>query len=288
VSYEKVKLKVKECLDRHPDKVIEIPGRRHGSAAGLPFEEWVWKALHDPNCYLNAFLQEEFVRHIVGKLMNRHFSPDAIRNIIKRTTWWGEYVVSERQLNAALNNEEIIPVYQQSIADIIILYGEGEDIIGNLNDVLIINVKSHDVSKQSRPPNIISALRVLEFARDLLRKSQQYPDFIEKANLIFTGVYYRTEGNYAQITEVYVKDFFKLDVERMPPINFDAAIQIQWHVKDMIEKPDIDKLTFFEGLARKYLDEWQKFMKERTTQVEDLVNELKRLIEVYRKQHDLK
>jgi len=287
VSYEKVKLMVKECLDRYPNKVTEIPERRHGSAAGLPLEEWAWKALRDPNCYLKAFLQEEFVGHVVVELRNRHFSPDAIKNIIKRTTWWGDYVVSDSQLNAALNDKKI-PIYQQSIADIIILYGEGEDIIRNLNDVLIINVKSHDVSRPSRPPNIISALRVLEFARDLLRKSQQYPDFIEKANLIFMGIYYRTKDNYAQITEVYVKDFFKLDVKRMPPINFDAAIQIQWHVKDMIEKPDIDKLTFFEGLARKYLDEWQKFMKERTTQVEDLVNELKRLIEVYRKQHDLK
>jgi len=287
VSYEKVKLKVKECFDRYPDKVIRVPERRHGSAAGLPFEEWVLRVLRDRNCYLNAFLQEEFVKHVVVEL-RKYFSPDTTRNIIKRATWWGDYVVSDSQLDAALRNEEKIPIYQQSITDIIVLYGEGEDVRRNLNDVLLINVKSHDESRLSRPPNIISALRILGFARDLLKKSQQYPDFVEKANLIFIGIYYQTKDDYAQIMEVYVKDFFKLDVEQMPPINFDAAIQIQWHVKDMIEKPDVDKLTFFECLSKKYLDEWQRFMKERTARAEDLVNELKQLIKAYRKQHDLK
>lgn len=68
----------------------------------------------------------------------------------------------------------------------------------------------------------------------------------------------------------------------MPPINFDAANQIQWHIKDMVENPSVDKLTFFKSIAKKYLDEWQKFMSLRTSDVRNLVGELERLIERFR------
>jgi hypothetical protein len=255
-----------------------ISRRVHGSAAGIPFEEWVVNALK--SCKLNAFLQEGFVEYVVKELRELGFSR-FIENIVFEKTWWGSYVVSESQLKAALKNEKPT-VYQQSLADVIVFYGI--DVSRDLNDVLIINVKSHDVSKLSRPPNIISALRVLEFGKDLLTKAQYYPDFIDKANIIFVGIYYSIKDNIGHIVDIYVKDFFKLDVNKMPPINFDAAIQIQWHVRDMVENPAIDKITFLENLAKKYLIEWQKFMGERTKDIENLIDELNKLIEVYRKQ----
>jgi hypothetical protein len=209
------------------------------------------------------------------------FSSKDVKNIIFKETWWGSYVVSESQLEAVLKGKKP-PIYQQSLADVIIFYGE--DISRDLNDVLIINVKSHDESKLSRPPNIISALRVLEFGKDLLMKAQRYPDFIDKANIIFVGIYYSIKDNHVYVIDVHVKDFFKLDVTRMPQINFDAAIQIQWHVRDMVENPAIDKLTFLENLAKKYLIEWQRFVGQRTKDVESLINDLNKLIETYREQ----
>jgi hypothetical protein len=279
MSYEIIKSKVMNCLTTYPDKTVRGISRRvHGSAAGIPFEEWVVNALK--SCKLNAFLQEGFVEYVVKELQELGFS-SFIENIVFEKTWWGSYVVSESQLKAALKNEKPT-VYQQSLADVIVFYGS--DVSKDLNDVLIINVKSHDVSKLSRPPNIISALRVLEFGKDLLTKAQYYPDFIDKANIIFVGIYYSIKDNIGHIVDIYVKDFFKLDVNEMPPINFDAAIQIQWHVRDMVENPAIDKITFLENLAKKYLIEWQKFMGERTKVIENLINELNKLIEVYRKQ----
>ena len=279
MSYEIIKSKVMNCLTTYSDKTVHGISRRvHGSAAGIPFEEWVVNALK--SCKLNAFLQEGFVEYVVKELRELGFSR-FIENIVFEKTWWGPYVVSENQLKAALKNEKPT-VYQQSLADVIVFYGS--DVIRDLNDVLIINVKSHDVSKQSRPPNIISALRVLEFGKYLLTKAQYYPDFIDKANIIFVGIYYSIKDNIGHIVDIYVKDFFKLDVNKMPQINFDAAIQIQWHVREMVENPDIDKITFLENLAKKYLIEWQKFMGERTKDIEHLINELNKLIEVYRKQ----
>jgi len=279
MSYEMAKSSIIECLMKAPNRIVAgISKRIHGSAAGLPFEDWVKNTLK--NCGLNVFLQEEFIGYIVKKLKESGFNAKAIENSIFEKTWWGPYVVSETQLKTALKNEKP-PVYQQSLADIIVFYGR--DLSRDLNDVLIINVKSHDESKLSRPPNIISALRVLEFGKDLLVKAQRYPNLIEKANIIFIGIYYAVKDSNAHITNIYVKDFFKLNVKVMPPINFDAAIQIQWHVRDMIEDPTIDKLTFLENLAEKYLNEWQIFMKERTRNVKEIIDELKRLIEFYRK-----
>jgi len=283
VSYEVLMNSIRKCLETYPDKKVSgISRRRHGSAAGIPFEEWARDAFRQ--CNFNVFLQEEFIEYIIGELKRIGFSREKIRSIIKERTWWGigDYVISKSQLDAALNSKKV-PVYQQSIADVVIFYGEiGARDLGSLNNVLLVNVKSHDMSKLSRPPNIISALRVLEFARDLLRRSLQHPDFIEKANLIFIGIYYQSVNNYAQIMKIYIRDFFKLDVTRMPPINFDAANQIQWHIKDMVENPSVDKLTFFKSIAKKYLDEWQKFMSLRTSDVRNLVGELERLIERFR------
>jgi hypothetical protein len=256
-----------------------ISKRVHGSAAGIPFEDWVVNALK--SCKLNAFLQEEFIEYVINEMREPGFSSKDVKNIIFEETWWGSYVVSESQLEAVLKGKKP-PIYQQSLADVIIFYGE--DISRDLNDVLIINVKSHDESKLSRPPNIISALRALEFGKDLLMKAQRYPDFIDKANIIFVGIYYSTKDNHVYVIDVHVKDFFKLDVTRMPQINFDAAIQIQWHVRDMVENPAIDKLTFLENLAKKYLIEWQRFVGQRTKDVESLINDLNKLIETYREQ----
>lgn len=279
MSYETIKSKVMNCLTTYSDKTVHgISRRAHGSAAGIPFEEWVVNALK--SCELNAFLQEGFIEYVVKEL-RKLVSSSFIENIVFEKTWWGSYVVSESQLKAALKNGKPT-VYQQSLADVIVFYGS--DVSRDLNDVLVINVKSHDVNKQSRPPNIISALRVLEFGKDLLMKAQDYPYFIDKANIIFVGIYYSIEDNICHIKNIYVKDFFKLDVNKMPPINFDAAIQIQWHVRDMKENPYIDKTTFLENLVKKYFIEWQKFMGERTKNIENLINELNKLIEFYRKQ----
>jgi hypothetical protein len=275
MSYEEIKSKVVECLTKYPNKIVHGVSRRaHGSAAGIPFEEWVVNALK--SCKLNAFLQEEFVGYIVEELRSLGFSLNGIKRIIFEKTWWGSYVVSENQLKAAKPS-----AYQQSLADVIVFYGE--NVSKELNNILIVNVKSHDLRKDSRPPNIISALRVLEFGKDLLMKAQHYPDFIDKANIIFVGIYYSVEDNNARIDSIHVKDFFKLDVDKMPPINFDAAIQIQWHVRDMVENPAIGKLTFLEKLARKYLTEWQEFVGKRTKHAKELISKLNELIEAYRK-----
>ncbi len=254
---------------------VAVSRRATGSASGLPFEPWARDILQE--CGFSVFLQEEFIGTVVREMRKRGYTNDKISYIIRERTWWGmkDYMVSRKQLEAALKNTDI-PTYQQSIADIVLFYGN--DIVSELNNIVIINVKSHDIDRKSRDPNIISAKRVLEFFKDLLEKAVTYPEFIDKANLWFIGFYYKRYRSYSEIKEIYVKDLFKLDVTRIPVINFDAAIQIQWHVKNMIEKEDMDKLKFIESLAEEYLKRWQEFVQKRTQKLEETIQELKSLI----------
>ncbi len=288
MNLSNLRKQVEACLlnaIRNPQKRrISVSRRASGSASGLPFEPWTRDVLR--NCGLSAFLQEEFIEVIVREMRKRGYDNERIVEIIKEKTWWGmkNYMISKRQLEAALNGTDI-PTYQQSIADIVLFYGN--DIINDINDIVIINVKSHDIDKESRDPNIISAKRVLEFFKDLLGKSIIYPDFIEKANLWFIGFYYKRYRGYGEIKEIHVKDFLKLDVTRIPVINFDAAIQIQWHVKNMVEKENIDKLEFIKNLAEECLKRWQEFVRKRTPKLEETVRELNTLIRKLKTQKKL-
>jgi predicted house-cleaning noncanonical NTP pyrophosphatase (MazG superfamily) len=292
MQYEELKSRIHSCLqNKKGRRLCNIFERRHGSAAGLPFEEWVKEVLsdkRDSNCGFNAYLQEDFISFIVERLReDLGKSNEEIRKIIRNKTWWGieDYVISDNQLNDALK-KKAPRIYQGSMADIIVYYGKDKlqpsDYLDDINNVLLINVKSHDEEKPSRPPNIISALRLLKFGRDLLRRGR---DFLEKANLLFLGIYYKEVENEVEnknkcvvITDIQIRDLFKLNVDRMPSINFDAAIQIQWHIRDMIEDEHMDKLTFLEKLAEKYQREWREFMRYRTNEMEEIVNEVINLI----------
>jgi putative N-acetylmannosamine-6-phosphate epimerase len=98
------------------------------------------------------------------------------------------------------------------------------------------------------------------------------PEVLDKVNLWFIGIYYRQSENHTIIEDVYIKDFFKLDVKKIPVINFDAAIQIQWHVKDMVEIEDQDKLTFIEKLADTFMEQWQGHVKGKQEKYENTRN----------------
>ena len=292
MKYEELKNRISSCLrNKKGGRLCNIFERRHGSAAGLPFERWVKEVLsdkRDSNCGFNAYLQEDFISFIVERLRkDLRKSNEEIRKIIRNETWWGieDYVISDSQLDNALKGKAP-DIYQGSMADIIVYYGKDKlqpsDYLDDINNVLLINVKSHDEKKRSRPPNIISALRLLKFGRDLLKRGR---NFLEKANLLFVGIYYEEVENGVGnknrcviIKDIHIRDLFKLRVDAMPPINFDAAIQIQWHVREMKEDEHIDKLTFLEKLAEKYQKEWRGFMTSRTNEMEEIVKQVRDLI----------
>jgi len=82
MSYQTIKSKVMNCLKTYSDKTVHgISRRAHGSAAGIPFEEWVVNALK--SCKLNAFLQEGFIEYVVKELP-KSVPSSSIENIVLR------------------------------------------------------------------------------------------------------------------------------------------------------------------------------------------------------------
>ena len=74
--------------------------------------------------------------------------------------------------------------------------------------------------------------------------------------------------------EIYLKDLFKLKVFKIPEINFDAAIQLQWHIKEMEENPEQTKEKFIKDLAIEVQKRWKEFSERRTREFDDLVNSI--------------
>jgi len=261
---------------RRGNNRIDVPSRASGSAKGLPFEEWTRKAIENhvrrKNLPVKVFLQEEFVREIVNELKNKGYERKRIEKFL-RSTWWGlrDYFFSRTQLEDAIAGRNVRS-YQQSIADLIIFYGN--DLTADANKIIAVNVKSHELEKKrkkSRHPNIISAKRLLEYFNDILDKN---PKYLEDFELWFIGIYYEKKDSHAYISqdEIYLKDLFKLKVSEIPEINFDAAIQLQWHIKEMKEDPGQTKEKFIKDLALEVQERWEAFSKRRTSEFANLVN----------------
>jgi len=228
-----------------------ITGSESGHAAGTPTESWVKDALNDMG--INVFYPHEFLKDFfdnidnIGKdklrVLNRIRISKALTNV-----WWGSLLATKKQIESYIANGEVKP-WQQCGADLIIL--DGKDI----EDIILVNVKSHNSTKESRAPNIMSAQRLLEELHALSIKKGASK--LNKANIWFIGVTYSPDGTNGKIVNVTVKDLFKLDVSRIPQINFDAAIQIQWHVEDMVEKKQT-KEEFTKELANSFLQQWKR------------------------------
>ena len=249
----------------------------YGHEAGMPIEEWVKGNLEkidwcDRRVY--AFFPNEFLNVIFSKIGKDR---GRIEKVVQQA-WWGPLLVSKKQIREFMSGKTVRR-WQQEGADIVLFYGK--DIIRDLDDVVLINVKSHDVSRMSRPPNIMSAQRLLVFLSVLLQTAY-FVSKIDEVNLWFLGVYYTVTSEGGIANEVHLRDLFRLDLDKLPQINFDAAIQIQWHVKDMVEI-DQDKLTFIESLADTFIEQWRTHSGRKEEKYESLVRTIKTLVGRMRK-----
>jgi len=257
-------------IERMPEenKIINIPVGATGSAAGLPFEDWFYQELRSRITGLGfeIFRPFDFVLYIINEIIDQRRIPlDQLRNNV---WWWSIQQFSESLIKRVREGER--PKQQQAMGDIIVKYGI------DLNDVVLINVKATEVDKRGkpvgRPPNIISSLRLLEFLHRLFTKHR---NLIDKVNIwLVCFHYYRPRPGIAKIHKAIFRDLFKLDLSKAPSINFDAAIQIQWHVEEMIEDPSLTIEKFAIILARKLLDEWERFYQKRDRKIRKLTEEL--------------
>jgi hypothetical protein len=270
MAVEEIRQIVKEFCEKINESevkkkpIISVPRGATGSAAGLPFEKWFQKAISDKIKY-EVFGRLDFMNYI---LENYNISLD----ILLKTTWWGGFQqFTPENIRRVKKGEK--PKLQQTLGDIIIKYGN------DLNDIILINVKATEVSNGEpvgRPPNIISAYRLLRFFLELFNNK---PHLIKKVNVWLVGFDYNPlEEEKVRIRQCHFKNLFWLDLDKAPPINFDAAIQIQWHLRDMIECEEQTVEDFAQKLAYKYRAEWKAFVNQRNEKLERFVEKLLSLI----------
>jgi len=245
----------------------------YGHEAGMPIERWVKSFLEKidwGNWSIRIYFPNELFQEIFSKIGRNE------TKILKMIddTWWGPLMVSKKQVQQFMNSQAV-ERWQQEGADIIIFYGN--DILKDINNIILINAKSHDIARSSRPPNIMSAQRLLEYFASTLAR-QDAAEMLDKVSLWFLGVDYSVSANQATVHSVHIKDLLLLNLARLPQINFDAAIQIQWHVRDMVEI-DQDRLTFIQNLAKTFIEQWKAHSDQKKEKYGKLVERIERLVE---------
>lgn len=255
---------IKENLDN--DTIVfstDLSRDSYGHDAGSKLEEWVRKFLLDNNW--EVYYPNEFIKNFFDEIKP---SPNDIDKIIQNI-WWGGLLITKKQIKAYFEGKKI-DRWQQEAADLILLYGDNIEF--DFEKVILINVKSHEIHRASRAPNIISAQRLLEFFHNLILQDKS-KDLMDKLNYWFIGIGWEHTDKGGVIKDAIIKDLFKLDTNKIPQINFDAAIQIQWHVKDMIEKEQ-SKEDFILNLSYTFLTQWESHSKRKGNKYKKLVTEI--------------
>lgn len=259
---EKIESDFDEILASKENLKFSIGSNAYGHSAGDSIEGWLktnflkkgWNVY-----YTHEFLFEVF--QIIGKDEKKLIK--FLDNI-----WWGKFSIYKKGQITNFIKGVPIGTYQQAGADIVLFYGT--DLKKEPEKVILLNAKSHNITRRSRAPNIMSAQRLLEFFNDILGKGKMIND----AEYWFVGVNYdNNNDDTGEVKQIYIKDLFKIDVTKISQINFDAAIQIQCHVEDMQEIKQ-SKLEFIERISNLFIETWRKHSERKTIKYEKLVNNI--------------
>ena len=263
---EKVEGFFSKLLDSDEEQIISISSGSYGHATGDTIEALLLGHLQE--CGLDAYYTNQFVEEVfklVGPNKNR------LENYLDGI-WWSKLPLYSTQQKKNFLNGKPVGSYQQAGADIVVFYGD--DLYREPEKVILINAKSHSLDRKSRAPNIISAQRLLEFCRELLRSDND----LEYAEYWFIGVNHKQiNDRQAQVEDIIVKDLFKIDVSKITQINFDAAIQIQTHIEDMVEIEQT-KAQFIKSLSSRFIQDWQHHRDKKEEKYVKLYDEINALL----------
>lgn len=257
----------KNLLESDDEIIISISSKSYGHATGDTIEELLLNHLQE--CGLDAYFTSDFVEEVFKTIgPNKRRLERSLDKI-----WWSKLpLYSTNQKNNFLKGKPV-GSYQQAGADIVIFYGE--DLAKEPEKAILVNAKSHSLDRKSRAPNIISAQRLLEFCRELLKEEEM----LEYAEYWFIGVNHKQiNKDNAKVKDILVKDLFKIDVSKIPQINFDAAIQIQSHVEDMAQL-DQNKKQFIKDLINRFIESWNHHKNKKEEKYIKLYNDITLLLE---------
>ncbi len=230
------KVNFNELLEWLKDKEVERPNRADsgtlsGHAAGEPFEKLVYQYLKSafPN---NIYKQYEFLNDLYKKHPESITAQDRMYLFNSPTAL---FLLSRG--DAATRNwnpSNIFEEKQNDTADILYCKDEYFD---------IIDIKTRNVSKSAQAPNIISAYKVAQMCALMLDNKE-----FNTLGINYVEVDWLPEADKLKCTSAHYANLFKANPSNLY-INWAAAMQIQFHVKDL----DQDYKGSIEEWAIEYL-----------------------------------
>lgn len=223
-------------------------GTLSGHAAGEPFDKLVYSKLkHMYGDY--AFRQFEYLNDlfiknpdVCGEDRFNLFQSKTLCNLLKRgkkqTINWSPSALFEEK--------------QNDTADNIVLFKNQSKYYFEL-----IDVKTRNISKDSQPPNIISALKLAEMCKSMI-ENDEFDDF----SLNYLEINWLESEDGLECVGNCYKDLFKTNPSDLY-INWAAALQIQFHVSDLSQ----DFKGNQEKWCRLYLDHFVKSAKHRINEM---------------------
>ncbi len=192
-----------------------VSGTLSGHAAGEPFDKHVYRLIKE-KYNEKTFRQYELLNKIYSEAPKvvsvedrlNLISPPALAFLLNRgkdatETWSPKNLFVEKQ---------------NDTADIIVI---GKDFFN------LIDVKTHNLDLGGQPPNIISSYKLAKMAAFMLETRN-----FSSHDITYIDITWRVEGENLKCFGASIKELFKTDPVSLY-INWAAAMQIQFHVKDL-------------------------------------------------------
>lgn len=222
-------------------------GTLSGHAAGEPFEKHVYRYLkdrHPDKVYKQfEFLNDLYLKHpqhiTVADRYALFNSPTALfllnRGDKATKEWSPDHIFEEKQ-----NDTADILFHENGFFD-------------------LIDVKTRNMSKAAQPPNIISAYKLAQTCARMI-DNEEY----ESIGIKYIEIDWLETDDTLRCTGAHFGDLFKAKPETLY-INWVAALQIQFHVRDLDQTCTADR----EQWARKYLAHFVESARHRCRRMEE-------------------
>lgn len=244
-----------------------------GHAIATPLEEEVYEALSKAYPGL-TFKQHEALNEYLSQTVAQGRVPDG-------------FVFGNEAVDSLVNPgkkalscwpEERVSVNQSDTADIVLFKDSS---LFDASSVFLIDVKSHDLGKSDRPPNIMSARKLAKLAEICLSKNID-PNF---------SMYYVDLGYRKKDAGVVVEDVRMVDMMKIPPldynnkgkpmyINWSASLQVQFRPSEVSQDFELSQKEWLAVFMKNYTSQKRdRIYKE----VHELGSQEKMLAEYYAK-----
>lgn len=183
-----------------------------GHSAGEPFDKYVYrilKAIHPDKVFRQfEYLNKLFLEHPEAKTFderNNLFPSEAARLLLARG--------KETTINWKIDNQ--FEEKQNDTADILIVSDK---------EISIIDVKTRNKSKSAQAPNIISAFKLANLSKLLIKSNNPI-----EISIHYIGIDWRLDQEFLICEEVHYANLFKEKPTNLY-INWASAMQVQFHV----------------------------------------------------------